>query len=325
MRRLESAGAMAIGVHVRHVSERPKDRAHWDRLALAASAVSVPVMANGDVWTREDMHTIWRDTDVACMLLARGALRNPSVFRGSGRRSVALFPDLHEPAAVGGMGSVGSAAAPVATAAEPPCGGGCARLSLFDKARREAEAARSRAATAGGGAPWPVLGLSSSSLSMSCDLAERGAPLEAGDASMWECMQEYFRLACALDNHLANTKYTLMVMMRENMALKGEQPQRIMRTRTEADLAAALGLEGWHADLLRRGRDVVPGAADTLYTHSDSHFEREPVKRRRAVGETVCEERGGDGAAAAGHGSSRGLRAGDEGGDEERKCKEARR
>ncbi|KAF1790026.1 Aldolase-type TIM barrel [Phytophthora cactorum] len=54
-KRLEDAGAYAVGVHMRHIHERPHDKASWDRLAPVVSALSVPVLANGDVLMHEDI------------------------------------------------------------------------------------------------------------------------------------------------------------------------------------------------------------------------------------------------------------------------------
>ncbi|TDH66719.1 hypothetical protein CCR75_007849 [Bremia lactucae] len=87
-RRLEDAGAHAIGVHMRQIHERPVDKASWDRLAPVVSALSVPVLANGDVFRYEDMDKLREISGVSSFLVARGALSNPSIFRRQGRLPV---------------------------------------------------------------------------------------------------------------------------------------------------------------------------------------------------------------------------------------------
>ncbi|KAG6944360.1 hypothetical protein JG688_00017124 [Phytophthora aleatoria] len=84
-KRLEDAGAYAVGVHMRHIHERPHDKASWDRLAPVVSALSVPVLANGDVFMHEDIDKLRKISGASSFLIARGALANPSIFRKEGR------------------------------------------------------------------------------------------------------------------------------------------------------------------------------------------------------------------------------------------------
>ncbi|DBA05207.1 TPA: hypothetical protein N0F65_005057 [Lagenidium giganteum] len=81
---LEQAGAMAIGVHARQVHERPEDDAHWEALTPIVSALSVPMLANGDIFVREDIEKVRQLTGVSSFLIARGALSNASIFRKEG-------------------------------------------------------------------------------------------------------------------------------------------------------------------------------------------------------------------------------------------------
>ena len=83
-RRLEAAGAAAIGVHARHVKERPSDAPHWDLLAPIVKAVKIPVLVNGSLFTREDIDQVSQLSGASSFLLARGALANASVFRKEG-------------------------------------------------------------------------------------------------------------------------------------------------------------------------------------------------------------------------------------------------
>ena len=78
MRVCQSAGVDAIAVHARHVHDRPRHPALLDDVPFLASHLSVPVVHNGDVFTRED---IGRHVSLASsLMLARGAQWNASVF-----------------------------------------------------------------------------------------------------------------------------------------------------------------------------------------------------------------------------------------------------
>ncbi|KAE8912923.1 hypothetical protein PF005_g10569 [Phytophthora fragariae] len=87
-KRLEDAGAYAVGVHMRQIHERPHDKASWDRLAPVVSALSVPVLANGDVFEHEHINKLRKISGASSFLIARGALANPSIFRKEGRLPV---------------------------------------------------------------------------------------------------------------------------------------------------------------------------------------------------------------------------------------------
>eukprot|EP00949_MAST-11_sp_MAST-11-sp1_P004783 g4783.t1 len=54
-RRLEHAGCAAISVHAREKHERPRDKAHWDRFRILQESVNVPIIANGDIFTADDV------------------------------------------------------------------------------------------------------------------------------------------------------------------------------------------------------------------------------------------------------------------------------
>ncbi|CAI5703779.1 unnamed protein product [Peronospora effusa] len=87
-KRLEDAGAHAVGVHMRQIDERPRDKASWEKLAPIVSALSVPVLANGDIFMHEDIDKLREISGVSSFLIARGALANPSIFRKEGRLPV---------------------------------------------------------------------------------------------------------------------------------------------------------------------------------------------------------------------------------------------
>ncbi|PNX99614.1 tRNA-dihydrouridine synthase [Trifolium pratense] len=57
-RRIEKTGVDAIAVHGRYVLDRPRDPAKWSGIADVVSALSIPVIANGDVFEYDDFQRI---------------------------------------------------------------------------------------------------------------------------------------------------------------------------------------------------------------------------------------------------------------------------
>ncbi|KAG0323919.1 hypothetical protein BGZ99_002335 [Dissophora globulifera] len=83
---IEATGIKALGVHCRYRDERPKkDPAHWDRLKEIVEAVSIPVIANGDVMEFEHLTKLQELSGVTAVMYARKAEANVSVFRKEGR------------------------------------------------------------------------------------------------------------------------------------------------------------------------------------------------------------------------------------------------
>lgn len=81
VRAMIAAGAAAVTVHARTREERPTDYAHWDVVRhLVSCRLPVPIIANGDVFTADDAAAVRAATGVTSVMLARGALANPSVF-----------------------------------------------------------------------------------------------------------------------------------------------------------------------------------------------------------------------------------------------------
>ncbi|XP_024381936.1 uncharacterized protein [Physcomitrium patens] len=84
-RRIEKTGVSALAVHGRRVPDRPRDPAQWDGIQEVVSALSIPVIANGDVFEYSDFQRIKDATGAASVMVARGAMWNVSVFRPEGK------------------------------------------------------------------------------------------------------------------------------------------------------------------------------------------------------------------------------------------------
>ncbi|KNC49593.1 tRNA-dihydrouridine synthase [Thecamonas trahens ATCC 50062] len=82
VRRLEAAGAAWITIHGRTPANKRGGDVDYDAIALAASAVGIPVLANGDINSVADAHSVAAATGVDGVMSARGLLANPAMFAG---------------------------------------------------------------------------------------------------------------------------------------------------------------------------------------------------------------------------------------------------
>lgn len=76
----EQAGASAIAVHGRTRVQMYSGRADWDIIREVKKAVSIPVIANGDIFSAGDAEHILRYTDCELAMIGRGSFGNPWLF-----------------------------------------------------------------------------------------------------------------------------------------------------------------------------------------------------------------------------------------------------
>jgi tRNA-dihydrouridine synthase B len=79
----ESEGVDGITVHPRTRSQQYTGRAPWDIIAAVVAAVRVPVTGNGDVRSVDDARALVAATGCAAVMIGRGALGRPWMFRGT--------------------------------------------------------------------------------------------------------------------------------------------------------------------------------------------------------------------------------------------------
>jgi tRNA-dihydrouridine synthase B len=78
----ESEGIDGITVHPRTRSQQYTGRAPWDVIAEVVAAVRLPVTGNGDVRSVDDARAMVAATGCAAVMIGRGALGRPWIFRG---------------------------------------------------------------------------------------------------------------------------------------------------------------------------------------------------------------------------------------------------
>ena len=80
-RAVEAGGAAELAVHARTRAERFRPPARWEWLARIREAVSIPVIANGDVWLPQDWQRIRAVSGCADVMLGRGLITRPDLAR----------------------------------------------------------------------------------------------------------------------------------------------------------------------------------------------------------------------------------------------------
>ena len=80
-RAMEQAGVAAVAVHGRTKSQMYAGRADWDYIKAVKEAVTIPVIANGDIFSAADAVHILKYTGADLAMVGRGCFGNPWLFQ----------------------------------------------------------------------------------------------------------------------------------------------------------------------------------------------------------------------------------------------------
>ena len=76
---IADGGADELVVHARTKAQAYRPPAYWERIADIRAAVSIPVVANGEIWTVDDAHRCREVSGCDMLMIGRGAVVDPGL------------------------------------------------------------------------------------------------------------------------------------------------------------------------------------------------------------------------------------------------------
>lgn len=80
-KRIEDAGAASLTLHCRTRTQGHNGIADWSWIPRVKEVVKFPVALNGSIFTAEDAKTAFEETNADAVMIARGAIGNPWIFK----------------------------------------------------------------------------------------------------------------------------------------------------------------------------------------------------------------------------------------------------
>jgi nifR3 family TIM-barrel protein len=92
----EQSGVAAVALHARTAAQAYSGQADWSAVArLKECVTSVPVLGNGDIWEADDALRMMRETGCDGVVVGRGCLGRPWLFRSLDRAFAGLADEPH--------------------------------------------------------------------------------------------------------------------------------------------------------------------------------------------------------------------------------------
>jgi tRNA-dihydrouridine synthase C len=76
---IESAGASSLAIHARTKTDGYKPPAYWPWIAKIKANTSIPLIANGEIWSQQDAQACIEQSHTGDIMLGRGALAMPNL------------------------------------------------------------------------------------------------------------------------------------------------------------------------------------------------------------------------------------------------------
>ncbi len=92
----QECGAAAVAVHGRTRQQFYSGKADWDIIARVKAKVSIPVIGNGDITSREDAQRMFEQTGCDGIMIGRAARGNPWIFKQITEESSQSRPKVRE-------------------------------------------------------------------------------------------------------------------------------------------------------------------------------------------------------------------------------------
>ena len=94
----QDCGASAVILHPRSKTMGFGGRSFWERIGIVKSAVAIPVIGNGDIYSPQDAMSLYNQTGCDSIMVGRAALGNPWIFDHIKRFLSGMEPSILAPA-----------------------------------------------------------------------------------------------------------------------------------------------------------------------------------------------------------------------------------
>jgi len=74
---IEELGIDAVTIHGRTRDQFYKGTANWDYFNIASETIKIPIIANGDIWTLNDIDRVFKESNCHAIMCARSAMKTP--------------------------------------------------------------------------------------------------------------------------------------------------------------------------------------------------------------------------------------------------------